>query len=413
MDQNKTDLRLKILIFSTHPIQYHAPIWRGLNELDEFDVRIIYGTDMSVRGYRDPEFCADVKWDQPLLEGTQCAVLSAESEMSFFKPRAPSGTIRDALGDFRPDVVMITAYSKLYWVDVLRWVFSEQIPLVIRSEASDVAGLRSPFKSRVRDRVLGFLYRRTAAFAVIGSEARKHYNRLNVSEKLRFSSPYCVDSELFERQFEKLRDSRDQFRREMHIETDAMVLIFSGKLAERKDPMIILSAIACLAERVLAKIHLVVAGDGPLRAEFVRVAEDLLGRRFHYLGFMNQSEISKAYIVADLLVLPSRPGWHETWGLVVNEAMQFGCCAIVSQSVGCQADLIDSDTGSVFASGDVEELAAQMTRFVCLPLLVRARMAQAARSRISAYTTAHAVDGVRLAVQRAAGKSHSSNEGNS
>lgn len=402
----------KVLIFSTHPIQYHAPIWRGLNELDGFDVRVIYGTDMSVRGYRDPEFCVDVKWDQPLLEGTRGAVLSVESEMSFFKPRAPSRAIRDALGNFRPDVVMITAYSKLFWVDVLRWVFSEQIPLVIRSEASDVAGLRSPFKSWLRDRILGFLYRRTAAFAVIGSEARKHYNRLNVSEKLQFSSPYCVDSELFERQFEQLRDSRDQFRADMHIEPDGMVLIFSGKLVERKDPMIILSAIARLEVSVLAKIHLVVAGDGPLRAEFVHVAENLLGHRFHYLGFMNQMEISKAYIIADLLVLPSRPGWHETWGLVVNEAMQFGCCAIVSQSVGCHSDLIDSDTGTVFTSGDVEELAAQVTRFVGLPLVERARMAQAARSKISAYTAARAVDGVRRAVHCAARKPHSRDLGN-
>ena len=332
--------------------------------------------------------------------------------MSFFKPRAPSRAIRDALGNFRPDVVMITAYSKLFWVDVLRWVFLEQIPLVIRSEASDVAGLRSPFKSWLRDRILGFLYRRTAAFAVIGSEARKHYNRLNVSKKLQFSSPYCVDSELFERQFEQLRDSRDQFRADMHIEPDGMVLIFSGKLVERKDPMIILSAIARLEVSVLAKIHLVVAGDGPLRAEFVHVAENLLGHRFHYLGFMNQMEISKAYIIADLLVLPSRPGWHETWGLVVNEAMQFGCCAIVSQSVGCHSDLIDSDTGTVFTSGDVEELAAQVTRFVGLPLVERARMAQAARSKISAYTAARAVDGVRRAVHCAARKPHSRDLGN-
>lgn len=401
---------IKVLIFSTHPIQYHAPIWRGLNELDEFDVRIIYGTDMSVRGYRDPEFCAEVKWDQPLLDGPQSVVLSADSGMSFFKPRAPLQSIRDALEDFRPDVVIITAYSKLYWVDALRWAFSEQIPLVIRSEASDVAGLRSPLKSWFRDRVLGFLYRRTAAFAVIGSEARKHYNRLNIPEELQFSSPYCVDSELFEQQFTSLSGRRDRLRREMNIETDAMVLIFSGKLAKRKDPMIILSAIACLTERVLAKIHLVVAGDGPLRAEFVRVAEDLLGRRFHYLGFMNQSEISKAYIVADLLVLPSRPGWHETWGLVVNEAMQFECCAIVSESVGCHVDLINGDTGSVFPSGDVEQLAAQVTRFVHLPLVERARMAKAARSQILAYTTGHAVDGVRLAVQYATRLQHSNNE---
>ena len=92
-------------------------------------------------------------------------------------------------------------------------------------------------------------------------------------EKLQFSSPYCVDSELFERQFKQLRDSRDQLRGDMHIEPEGVVLIFSGKLVERKDPMVILSAIAHLEVSVLSKIHLVVAGDGPLRAEFVREAK--------------------------------------------------------------------------------------------------------------------------------------------
>lgn len=391
----------KVLIFSTHPIQYHAPIWRGLNELEGFDVRIIYGTDMSVRGYRDPEFCAEIKWDQPLLDGAKHVVLSTESEMSFFKPRAPSASIKKALAGFRPDVVIITAYSKLYWVDVLRWVFSGKIPLVIRSEASDVAGLRSPLKSWIRDQVLGFLYRRTAGFAVIGTEARKHYNRLKVSEALQFSSPYCVDTELFEQQYSQLRDSRASLRRGMNIGKNDTVLIFSGKLAERKDPMIILSAIAHLTKSDRSQIHLVVAGDGALRDVFVRVAQDLLGERFHYFGFMNQSEIGRAYIIADLLVLPSRPGWHETWGLVVNEAMQFGCCAIVSDAVGCKDDLIEEETGAFFPSGDVEMLSAQISRFVCMPLTHRSQMRKAVRSKISKYTVRHAVEGVRMAISSA------------
>ena len=41
-----------------------------------------------------------------------------------------------------------------------------------------------------------------------------------------------------------------------------------------------------------------------------------------FAGFLNQTEISKAYVAADVLVLPS--DYSETWGLVVNEAMASG-----------------------------------------------------------------------------------------
>ena len=38
-----------------------------------------------------------------------------------------------------------------------------------------------------------------------------------------------------------------------------------------------------------------------------------------FAGFLNQTEITRAYAAADCLVLPSDYG--ETWGLAVNEAM--------------------------------------------------------------------------------------------
>jgi glycosyltransferase involved in cell wall biosynthesis len=41
----------------------------------------------------------------------------------------------------------------------------------------------------------------------------------------------------------------------------------------------------------------------------------------------------------DIFVLPSK--LHETWGLVVNEAMNFGLPVIVSDKVGCGEDLVE------------------------------------------------------------------------
>ena len=59
--------------------------------------------------------------------------------------------------------------------------------------------------------------------------------------------------------------------------------------------------------------------------------------RVSFAGFLNQTEISRAYVAADVLVLPS--DYHETWGLVVNEAMASGLPSIISDQCGCAEDL--------------------------------------------------------------------------
>jgi glycosyltransferase involved in cell wall biosynthesis len=62
--------------------------------------------------------------------------------------------------------------------------------------------------------------------------------------------------------------------------------------------------------------------------------------------------------MADALVLPSKRGAGETWGLVVNEAMQYGLLPIVSDGVGCHVDLVKpGKTGWVFGSGKADALA--------------------------------------------------------
>ena len=63
----------------------------------------------------------------------------------------------------------------------------------------------------------------------------------------------------------------------------------------------------------------------------------------------------KAYVAADVLVLPSE---SETWGLVVNEALACGLPCVVSDACGSAEDLvIPLDPRLCYPVGDVEALA--------------------------------------------------------
>ena len=79
-----------------------------------------------------------------------------------------------------------------------------------------------------------------------------------------------------------------------------------------------------------------------------------------FAGFLNQTEISRAYVAADCLVLPSDHG--ETWGLVVNEALASDLPCLVSDACGCAEDLVGQKLS--FPMGDRKALAAKLERFL-------------------------------------------------
>ena len=79
-------------------------------------------------------------------------------------------------------------------------------------------------------------------------------------------------------------------------------------------------------------------------------------RHVYLTGFINQTAISAYYTVADVFVMCSGAG--ETWGLSVNEAMNFEKPVIVSRTSGCGADLVKNGVnGFLFETGNTAELA--------------------------------------------------------
>jgi len=158
-------------------------------------------------------------------------------------------------------------------------------------------------------------------------------------------------------------------RREFGIGPTELVLLWSAKMTLVKSPCLVVEALAALSETVRQRFWFVAMGDGPLRHVFEVQLQTLLPGRCHFLGFCNQSEIGRGYAMADALVFPSVQG--ETWGLVVNEALQFGLAVIASDHPGCVADLLQSERpaplgSAVFLSGNAQAMAKALQNFAGL-----------------------------------------------
>jgi len=191
-------------------------------------------------------------------------------------------------------------------------------------------------------------------------------------------APYAVDNERFADQAQSLRAQRSELRRAWGIPPASFCLLFCGKFVAKKRPAdLIATANWVRADGRLPNIHLLFVGAGELGNELrsaCTVVYDAersgisggcvdtgIGSPSHrppasFAGFLNQTEISRAYVAADCLVLPSDYG--ETWGLVVNEALASGLPCVVSDACGCAEDLISpADPQLTFPYADISGLA--------------------------------------------------------
>ena len=394
--------RIRVAVFNTHPIQYYAPLWRKLAGFGDMGVTVYYGSDFSVRGYRDKEFEEDVVWDVPLLEGYDFRYLDGFGKVdgsSFFRP-GPRSAVKALLAG-RPDAVVMTAYHAAFWYGIAAAAAVVGSRVVMRHDASDEAYGSRGIKRAVRAVILRSLYRSVSHFAVVGERAKRHLRKFGVGESRMSWSPFCVNSDWVESQRVEWMGRRADLREALGIGKDDVALLFCGKLIEKKDPLVLIEAIRRLPDR--ASLHLVVAGSGPLGTEVEDAGRSVLGDRLHMLGFLNQAEIGRAYAVGDVFVLPSRA--RETWGLVVNEAMQFGLPAVVSDAVGCHDDLVpDTGTGRVFRAGDAGGLACALGSLMAEFPGGQARYAGACRARAAQYSLDAAAAGMREAILAACGR---------
>ncbi len=390
-----------LVVIETHPIQYHAPVYRALAGLYGVPVTVIYGSDFSVNGYLDAEFGASFAWDTDLLSGYKSVFLSEVSrEGARGLEEISTRGLRAAMREVAPKVVLLVGYSPRFHRAGLYQASRAGYPVLFRGETTDHAVRRGVMKAWVRDRVLGWLYRWCARLLYVGQRSREHFRRLGVPEEKLIFSPYGVDTRTFHPGEQGRSRHRASVRRNLGIADHETVVLFSGKLVSRKAPDLLVQAVRRLNPELRERIVILFMGDGELRSILERLAQAPPALRVSFLGFQNQTHLSRYYHCADVLVLPSRHS--ETWGLVVNEALHHGLPCVVSKDVGCAPDLIEPGvTGQLFDTGSDESLASALQR--TLPLVGRGEIRERCREKVGGYSVERAADGIARAYAAVAG----------
>lgn len=372
----------------SHPIQYQAPLFRAIDDVDGVDLTVYFCDDRGVEPTVDPGFGEEIVWDQPLLEGYDHEFLE----------NWPDRTGADIVGDVNPEVIsaLREADHDALWVhgyaSVTNWLalFTAKaigLPVLFRGESTllDQPPTHLPPVKYAAIRTLRSL---VDAYGVIGSRNRDFYRAHGIPEERLFDAPYTVHNAYFQRAREELAP-QSRLRQRIGI-PDRPTVLFVGKLVRRKRPKTLLKAFVSSTDP--GEATLVYVGDGEQREDLERWATALeRSEDVFFAGFQNQTELPTFYEAADVFILPSE---RENWGLVVNEAMNFGLPIVTTEVVGAAADLVDESNGVVVPPADSQELARAIRNTLDSDYR---RMGERSLERISGWGIDETVSGLLVA----------------
>lgn len=287
------------------------------------------------------------------------------------------------------DLVILSGWAEPSYI--LLWSLAKlarkRVGFWIESTLND--GARNTWKEMPKRMML------QSANAVIatGASVVKYCEWLGVSREKIFIAPNAVDSRYFSARAQMLIPQRDQLRAELGL--DGVVILFVGRMVDfYKRVTILLDAQKMLQAKEM-DAELVLVGEGPDRVAYLEQCQALGLRGVRFVNFMTHDALSRYYAAADIFVLPSR---SEVWGLVINEAMEFGLPIVTTRNVGAAPDLVQ-DNGFVVPPDDAAALAGALEKLVGDALL-RETMGARSREIISHFTPDAWADGFANAIER-------------
>lgn len=124
--------------------------------------------------------------------------------------------------------------------------------------------------------------------------------------------------------------------------------LYVGRLSEEKNLLLLIEVF-----NNLPHLQLSIIGSGSQEEELKSLAKN----NINFLGLVNNHLLSSFYQKNDVFILPSI---SEPWGLVVEEAMNNGLPVILSDKVGCSAEIVDEKKGLIFIFNDKEDLISKI-----------------------------------------------------
>ncbi|WP_374951540.1 glycosyltransferase family 4 protein [Mucilaginibacter sp.] len=338
----------KLAIIVSHPVQYYAPVFRLLTSRGLVNLRVFYTWGEKAVTKHDPGFSKTFAWDIPLLDGYayEWVINTAADPGSHHFNGIVNPKLIASIDRFAPDALLVFGWAYRSHLRVLCH-YHGRIPIYFRGDSTLLDESGSVIKRQLKTFWLKWVYRHIDHAFFVGTNNKAYFRKYGLQETQLSFAPHAVDNERFGKfageAVKKIRDAAG-------VPEDNILILFAGKFENKKSPELLMDAFLTLSGN---NCHLLFAGSGPLETLLRQKATGK--QHIKFMDFQNQSGMPALYQACDVFCLPSG-GPAETWGLAVNEAMACGKPVVVSNKVGCAADLVTVANGGVFESGSTASL---------------------------------------------------------
>jgi len=157
---------------------------------------------------------------------------------------------------------------------------------------------------------------------------------------------------------------RSQTWRDINGIGTGLAVLYAGRLSAEKDLDILLEAWRPVQALYGNKVRLLLAGDGPMAAQYKR---DFPANTV-FLGYLKGEALSVAYASCDLFAFPSTT---ETFGNVVLEAMASGLPILAAAAGGVKDIIRHGHDGLTFPARDAGHMEDKLIELIASPALRR------------------------------------------
>ncbi|MHB8694278.1 MAG: glycosyltransferase family 4 protein [Solirubrobacteraceae bacterium] len=394
-----SDRPIRLAHLAGQPAPSVLPLYRQLAADPRVDFTVLYGSSEGVRAY-DDGYGTPIAWDADMTSGYRHVFLRAAHRTPGLGTRfwaTRNWDVVPILLHERYDALWMAGYYSATYLMAALAQRAAGGAVLFREEQTTLD--RRSFANTVTKQLIVRPYLRLGWGLYISRENRRWLESFGMPSERLFEAPYTVDNERLAGAAAELAPKRAELRAALGVPQDGgPVIATASRLIAKKQPAFLLEAFRRVRTRL--QCTLLIVGSGPLEEELrAQVARDGI-EDVVFAGFLNRSEIARAYAAADVFTLLSSE--KETFGLVVGEAMNFGLPIVVSDRVGCGADLVSTGyNGFVVSAHDPADATAALERLVADPSL-RQRMGIASRERIDGWNPARSAEGIIAAASAAA-----------
>ena len=170
-----------------------------------------------------------------------------------------------------------------------------------------------------------------------------------------------------------------RIRSKLGIDLNEVVVLFVGRMVERKKPHILVEAMNRVA-RTNPNVHCVLVGDGKFRREAERRVAVNMSDRIHFVGSVSYDELPDYYVDSDMFVLPSVA--EGGISLVVLEAAATGLPLILTKDASSWSPVLqENKNGYIVKPSDPIDLGEK----ILLTLENMERMGKESRAIVEEY----------------------------